>query len=633
MQSIWIHFFAIADFHLRNGLPPVGLLLFSRFTRLHLELLYRQYLPSFRNIMRILPSLICIASIVPVFILLAGKPNAILIMTDDQGYGDLQCHGNPILKTPHLDQLHSESVRFTDFHASPFCTPTRAALMTGNHPGVTGAYRTSAGRTMLHPSEKTVADLFAENGYATGMTGKWHLGDNAPHRPQDRGFQDAVWHRCGGVGQASDHWGNDYFDGVYERVRPGSRKGTFEKFEGYCTDVWFREGMRFITDNKDNPFFLYIATNAPHGPYRVDRRWAEPYKRKEVNNPNFFGMIANFDHNLGLLRGHLKDLKLSENTILIFMTDNGTSAGCKFQGLNSEATLGFNAGMRGKKSSIYEGGHRVPFFLHWPSGGYSTGRDIDTLAAHIGVLPTLADLCQLPYPDQSYDLDGVSLNPLLAGKPGSWERKHLFVQYHGGPYNKFAPKPFDHSVVMTEKWRLVNTGTTQELYDIQNDPSQRNNIAEERKEVVKDLRKAYQSFWKRVSPGLKPVAINIGDHTENPTVLCSQDWRPETGNPPWNFSSIRKIPKVTHPWLVNVLEAGKYRFTLRQWPKEANEEIIGVKARIKIAGITKEALIKDGAKKIDFTLTLPAGITELWTYLYNHRGQVGGAYFTEVHKL
>ena len=307
-------------------------------------------------------------------LLLASKPNVILIMTDDQGYGDLGCHGNPILKTPNLDQLHSESVRFTDFHVSPFCTPTRAALMTGNHPGVTGAYRTSAGRTMLHPSEKTIANHFVENGYKTGMTGKWHLGDNAPHRPQDRGFQDAVWHRCGGVGQASDHWGNDYFDDTYERVRPGSREGTFEKFDGYCTDVWFREGMRFITENKNNPFFLYIATNAPHGPYRVDPKWAMPYKRKDVNNANFFGMIANIDHNLGLLRDHLKDLNLDENTILIFMTDNGTSAGCKFPGLDTQPILGFNAGMRGKKSSIYEGGHRVPFFLHWPAGGLSKGR-------------------------------------------------------------------------------------------------------------------------------------------------------------------------------------------------------------------------------------------------------------------
>ena len=561
------------------------------------------------------------------------RPNVIIIMTDDQGYGDLACHGNPILKTPNLDQLHSESVRFTDFHVSPFCTPTRAALMTGNHPGVTGAYRTSAGRTMMHPSEKTIATLFTENGYKTGMSGKWHLGDNAPHRPQDRGFQDVVWHRCGGVGQASDHWGNDYFDDTYERVRPGSRIGKFEKFDGYCTDVWFQEGMRFIKENKDNPFFLYIATNAPHGPYRVDPKWAKPYKKNDVNNPNFFGMIANIDHNLGLMRDHLKDLNLDENTILIFMTDNGTSTGCKFPGLDTEPTLGFNAGMRGKKSSIYEGGHRVPFFLHWPAGGFSKGKDIETLAAHIDVLPTLADLCKLPKPDKRYDVDGLSLTPLLASKANSWERNHLFLQYHGGAHHKFELGPFTNSVVMTEKWRLVNTDRAQELYDIQSDPSQRNNIASQNPEIVKNLRSAYQSFWQRVSPGLKPVAIDIGDLTENPAILCSQDWRPETGNPPWNFSSIKKIPKVTHPWLVNVLKAGKYRFTLRQWPKEADKIIVGVRAGIKIAGFEKESVIKDDSKEINFTLTLPSGITELWTYIYTQQGQVGGAYFTEVEKL
>ena len=274
----------------------------------------------------------------------AERPNVILIMTDDQGYGDLGCHGNPVLKTPHLDDLHEESMRFTDFHVSPFCTPTRAALMSGNHPGVTGAYRTSAGRTMMHESEKTVADLFAENGYATGMVGKWHLGDNAPHRPQDRGFQDVVWHRCGGIGQASDYWGNDYFDDTYER------NGEFEKFEGYCTDVWFREGMRFVSENKEKPFFLYLSLNAPHGPYRVPKEWAKPYEgKKDVANPNFYGMVANIDHNMGLLRAQLDKLGLSEDTIVIFMTDNGTAAGAKFKGLNSEAVFGFNAGMRGKE--------------------------------------------------------------------------------------------------------------------------------------------------------------------------------------------------------------------------------------------------------------------------------------------
>ena len=262
-----------------------------------------------------------------------GRPNVILVMTDDQGYGDLACHGNPILKTPNLDRLYAESVRLTDFHVSPFCTPTRAALMTGRYPGRTGAYRTSSGRTMMHTDERTVANVFADAGYVTGMVGKWHLGDNAPHRPQDRGFQDVVWHRCGGVGQASDYWGNDYFDDTYER------NGKFEKFEGYCTDVWFRESIRFIEENQTKPFFLYLATNAPHGPYLVDPKWSRPYEEsaKWGSGARFYGMIANFDHNLGELRRKLDELELAENTILMFMTDNGTANGGKFEGLDSEA--------------------------------------------------------------------------------------------------------------------------------------------------------------------------------------------------------------------------------------------------------------------------------------------------------
>ncbi len=251
------------------------------------------------------------------------RPNVILVMTDDQGYGDLGCHGNPVLKTPNLDRLHSEAVRFTDFHVSAFCTLTRAALMTGRYPACTGAYRTSSGRTMMHTNERTMANVFADAGYVTGMVGKWHLGDNAPHRPQDRGFQDVVWHRCGGVGQASDYWGNDYFDDTYER------NGTFETFDGYCTDVWFAEARRFVEQSQDKPFFLYLATNAPHGPYRVPPEWSKPYQSRAdwSKGPEFYGMIANIDHNLGLLREHLETLGLSEKWHLVRRSVEGPKHG------------------------------------------------------------------------------------------------------------------------------------------------------------------------------------------------------------------------------------------------------------------------------------------------------------------
>ena len=562
----------------------------------------------------------------------SNQPNVIIVMTDDQGYGDLGCHGNPILKTPNLDQLSRESIRFTDFHVSPFCTPTRAALMTGNHPGYTGAFRTSSGRTMMHRDEKTIANLFADNGYATGMVGKWHLGDNAPHRPQDRGFEDAVWHRCGGVGQASDYWGNDYFDDTYERVTPGSKKGVFEKFEGYCTDVWFREGLRFIEQNKDRPFLLYLPTNAPHGPHLVPDKWAKPYQgNKGVHNPNFCGMVANIDHNMGLLRTKLQEWGLAENTILIFMTDNGTSAGAKFKGLDSEPIVGFNAGMRGKKSSVYDGGHRVPFFIHWPKGKLTEGKDIGTIAAHIDVLPTLADLCGLTVTEE-YDIDGVSLKPLLVGD-GSLSRKHHVVQYHGGPGGRELPsKPFNFSVVLTERWRLVNS-VSQQLFDIEADPAQRNDVAQQNADVVAQLRDRYSPFWDRVSPRLTPVRIDLGNPTDNPTVLCSQDWRLPIGNPPWNFKHIKKLPRRTGPWMLEVKQAGRYRITLRQFPKAANKDVLAEKAKIEIAGQAMEQSVQESSKGVVFEVDLPAGPTELVTYLYDRNGEPGGAYFTEVEAL
>ena len=562
------------------------------------------------------------------------QPNVIIVMTDDQGYGDLSCHGNPFLKTPNLDRLAADSVRFTDFHVSPFCTPTRASLMTGNHAGYTGAFRTSSGRTMMHRDQKTIADLFSGAGYVTAMVGKWHLGDNAPHRPQDRGFQDVVWHRCGGIGQASDYWGNDYFDDTYQR------NGKFEKFKGYCTDIWFAEGMRFIKENQTKPFLLYLATNAPHGPYRVPPEWAKPYVgNPEVPNANFNGMIANIDHNMGRLRQHLTRLGLEENTILIFMTDNGTSAGFELDRndpdigpLDSLPVRGFNAGMRGRKSSVYEGGHRVPFFMRWPKGNLTGGKDIDTLAAHIDVLPTLADLCGLRL-SEKFRPDGVSLKPLLYEDNPSWKRDHLVEQFLGGPHAKaFPPKPYDYSVVMTERWRLVNSGR-QALYDIQADPAQRTNLAQQYPAIVAKLRANYDRFWKKVSPRLTAVRIDVGNPAENPTFLCSQDWYMPNGNPPWNFNSIKKLPKVSGPWMLEVNKAGRYRITVRQFPKAANRPVVAETAKIEIARQILEQPVKAGSQGVVFEIQLPVGPTELVTYLYDKKGNPGGAYFTEVEFL
>ncbi|TWT91202.1 arylsulfatase [Neorhodopirellula pilleata] len=553
------------------------------------------------------------------------RPNVILIMTDDQGYGDMACHGNSILKTPNLDRLYAESVRLTDFHVSPFCTPTRAALMTGRYPGRTGAYRTSSGRTMMHTDERTVADLFAEAGYVTGMVGKWHLGDNAPHRPQDRGFQDVVWHRCGGVGQASDYWGNDYFDDTYER------NGKFEKFEGYCTDVWFRESMRFIEANQTKPFFLYLATNAPHGPYLVDRKWSQPYEEgaKWGSGAKFYGMIANFDHNLGELRRRLDELELTKNTILVFMTDNGTANGGKFQGLDSETVEGFNAGMRGKKSSVYEGGHRVPLFIHWPAAGIIGGRDVDSLAAHIDVLPTLAELCSIEVP-ANHQPDGVSFAKQLTAANAPSHRDHLIVQFQGGAYFRDAPQPWNDTCILQKNWRLING---KELFNIQSDPAERNDVAADHPEIVKQLRAYYLPFWESVSPRMTPVRIDIGNPAESPTVLCSQDWYMPNGNPPWNFGEINRLPRTTGPWMLDVKHAGRYRITLRQFPEVANKPVVAALAKIQIAGLEKQSMVEPDTRGVVFEIDLPVGPTELMTFLYDKQDRAGGAYFTEVEAL
>ena len=394
------------------------------------------------------------------------KPNVILVITDDQGYGDVGVHGNSMIKTPNLDKLHSVSVRLTDFHVDPTCSPTRSALMTGRYSTRTGVWHTIMGRSIMNGSELTIAEVFRSAGYVTSMYGKWHLGDNYPCRPQDQGFDETFCHGGGGVGQTPDYFGNDYFDDTY------FRNGKPEKAEGYCTDVWFKEALAFIEKNREKPFFAYLSTNAPHGPFLVADSYKKPYLQNGVQPTmaSFYGMITNIDENMGLLLKRLDELKLKDNTILIFMTDNGTAAGASRRRGNKKAGKawpGFNAGMRGQKGSSYDGGHRVPFFIHWPAGGLHGGRDLDTLSAHIDILPTLAELCGIKHPVAGAPaIDGKSLAPLLKGKEPAWPDRTLFV--HSQRLEQV--KKGRNNAVLTKRWRLVNN---KELYDITADPGSR----------------------------------------------------------------------------------------------------------------------------------------------------------------
>jgi len=500
------------------------------------------------------------------------KPNVIVIMTDDQGYGDISCHGNPFVKTPQLDRLWRESVRFTDFHVDPTCSPTRAALMTGRYSSRTGVWLTYAGRHHLRRDEVTMADVFSNNDYRTAIFGKWHLGDNYPFRPNDRGFDESLIHGGGVVGEAPDYWGNDYYDDVY------MRNGRPERVRGYCTDVWFNEAMRFIGENRDRPFFLYLATNAPHGPHHVPAEYADPYRdRPDIPQSRalFYGMIANIDENIGRLRRSLDELNLAEDTVLVFLTDNGTAGGVNFRrkgkvDKNGPPVDGYNAAMRGKKGTAYEGGHRAACFIHWPGGLMNCGRDIEPLTAHIDLLPTLIDLCRLKPPEE-VAFDGRSLAPLIHENKRAWPQRTLFVHHQGRfgqPLGEGLPINYKDFAVMTNRWRLVG----KELYDIDADPGQGRDIARQHPGVVSRLQRAYESWWTDISEHFDEYCPFVIDPAQQYTVLLTgQSWHGDTI--PYNQHHIRSALKSNGYWVLDVAKSGDYRIELRRWPRELNKTI------------------------------------------------------------
>jgi arylsulfatase A-like enzyme len=549
------------------------------------------------------------------------RPNVIVVITDDQGYGDVGAHGNPVIATPNLDRLAAESVRFTDFHVDPTCSPTRSALMSGRYSTRTGVWHTIMGRSLMSPDELTLAEVFRANGYRTGMFGKWHLGDNWPLRPQDQGFEHVVWHQGGGVGQGPDYWDNDYFDDTYEV------DGRWQAFDGYCTDVWFREAMRFIERDDPRPFFAYISTNAPHGPFLVDDAYAQPYRDAGVAETmaRFYGMITNIDENLGRLRAMLAETGRSDDTVLVFLTDNGTAAGHAPRRNEPASWPGFNAGMRGQKGSAYEGGHRVPMFVCWPAGGVGGGRDIDALAAHVDVLPTLVELCGLERGDGPA-LDGASFAGALHGTAAPPAGRTLFVHSQRIEH----PVKWRRCAVMTERWRLLD-GT--ELYDVGRDPGQTLDVAAAHPDRVAELRSAYEAWWASLEPVFDGfVRIGVGG-AENPVRLMSHDWHTSNQGVPWHQDHVRRGYVVNGPWAVDVVRAGEYEITLRRWPAHLDRAMDAVHAAVRIGGAAAATGLEPEACLARFRLRLPAGPTELLTTLRRPDGTEHGAYFASVRFL
>lgn len=459
-------------------------------------------------------------------------PNILLIITDDQGYGDLGYTGNPHVKTPIIDQLAKESVRFNNFYVSPVCAPTRASLMTGRYSLRTGVRDTYNGGAIMAASEVTIAELLKQADYQTGAFGKWHLGDNYPSRPNDQGFDESVIHLSGGMGQVGDfttwfRYDSSYFDPVL--WHNGKRKA----FKGYCSDIFTDQAIDFIEKEQEQPFFCYLSFNAPHTPLQVpdayyqqykdidpasgfekdDRPFSEMSEKDKEDARKVYAMVSNIDDNIGRVLKKLEELKIAGNTIIIFMTDNGPQQ------------TRYVAGMRGLKGSVYRGGVRVPFFLKWPLQ-FREGQDIEIPAAHIDILPTIAAMCGVELPKNRI-IDGQSLLPLMKGEPVDWAERDLFFYW-----TRKYPELYHNIALQKGRFKLVGHTsfdakiTDFELFNLEADPFELQNLAKEKNEIALDLKQRLdQHYFELVnSPNLiDPPYIAVGNPNENPVFLNRND--------------------------------------------------------------------------------------------------------------
>ncbi|WP_109436825.1 arylsulfatase [Aquimarina sp. AU119] len=572
----------------------------------------------------------------------SSKPNVILIVTDDQGYGDIGVHGNSIIKTPNLDKFAGESLELTNFHVGTTCTPTRAGIMTGRNANRNNAWHTIAGCSILQEDEETMAEVFVRNGYQTAMFGKWHLGDNKPFRPQDRGFQEALYNGGGGVGQTPDYWGNDYFDDTY------FRNGTPEKFKGYCTDVWFDEAIQYIEGQKEKPFFMYLATNAAHGPFNVPKEYMDMYKKDTLNESQkrFYGMITNIDDNFGKLTSYLEKSGLSENTIIIFTTDNGTANGINYNKATKQ-TLGYNAGLKGTKGSHYDGGHRVPFFIRWPKGKVLKKSKINELVAHVDLLPTLTELVGIEYQSKK-TLDGISVVSLLEGKTKTIGDRMLIVDTQ----RKQWPEKGRNPCVMSTRWRLVNGN---ELYDFVNDPGQKIDLSSKHPDEVVKMQNFYDTWWESIQSDIKYAQIPVGREDKDPVRLTIHDLHTEE-NLPWHEGQIRN--GEFHPegyYTIRVEESGNYQFNLRRYPEESglsiDQDIESIastpykdgqpvgkglqvsKAIVNIGNLNLKTDVDINATSAILSGHLEKGEYKLSCTFVNTEGKKFSAYYTSIEKL
>lgn len=472
-------------------------------------------------------------------------PNVIIVITDDQGYGDLGITGNPNVQTPVIDKFAKESVRFNNFYVSPVCAPTRSSLMTGRYSLRTGVRDTYNGGATMASNEVTIAEMLKQVNYKTGIFGKWHLGDNYPSRPSDQGFDESLVHLSGGMGQVGDF--TTYFKGDKSYFDPVLwHNNQKESYKGYCSDIFTEQAIKFIEKNKESPFFCYLAFNAPHTPLQVPEKYYKKYKDidpasgfENDNRPftkmtekdkedarKVYAMVTNIDDNLGKLLKKLEDLNIADNTLIIFMTDNGPQQ------------TRYVGGMRGRKGNVYQGGVRVPFYIRYPSS-FQKNKDIETMAAHIDVLPTLSQVCHVELPEEKR-IDGKSLLPLIKGMDVDWSDRSLFSYW-----TRRYPELYYNMSMRKGNYKLVGkthynaTITDFELFDLEKDPYEQKNIVSENTIIANNLKEELDETYNELITSenlINQPRIIVGSTYENPIILNRNDAGGQRGI--WNQEEI-----------------------------------------------------------------------------------------------
>ena len=519
------------------------------------------------------------------------RPNIVIVLADDQGYGDLGRAGNPDIKTPHIDAFAEHAVVFNQFLCSPVCSPTRSSLLTGRYNYRTQVVDTFKGRSVMNPDEVTLAEILKENGYSTGIFGKWHLGDNYPMRPQDQGFDEVLVHLGGGIGQPSDpEGGSRYVDPVLQH------NGVETQFSGYCMDVYTDHALRFMEQNQDEPFFVYLATNTPHAPWDdVPQKYRDMYEGIPAPSRVYYGMISNIDDNFKRVLDRLEVLGKRDNTIVIYMSDNGQA---------SAGASRYTAGLNGAKGTVYENGIRVPFFVQWPER-FTTPKTIETMAAHIDILPTLLSATGIELP-AAIHTDGRNLLSLIEQDNPAWTDRHIAFQFHRGN----APNLFQNSAIRSQNWKLINNrergemGTVPpsfELYDLEHDPGEKTNLATQKPKKVNQMRAAYEAWFEDVtSGGFDLPRATLGTVHQTSTTFTKQDlWIPQGG--PESHGYFRAYAPA----------AGQYNVTLQFRAASPAPKVV----RLTSQGVDLTGTLASGDKDFVFeNVTLKKGNHDLRTW-------------------